>query len=63
MIPEEAEKSASRIQPWKLELVRESLQFMITDEDKGANDDIVEQVKGKRVRMKKPTFIESDDEN
>ena len=33
LIPEEAEKIASRTPPWKLELVKESLEFMITDED------------------------------
>ena len=33
LIPEEAEKLSSRVPMWKLELVKESLEFMITDED------------------------------
>ena len=36
LIPEEAEKISSRVPPWKLELVRESLKYVITDEDAGA---------------------------
>jgi len=36
LIPEEAEKMAMRVPHWKLELVRESLKYMITDEDAGA---------------------------
>lgn len=35
LIPEEAEKLASRTPLWKIELVKESLAFMITDEDEG----------------------------
>ena len=34
-IPEEAEKLQSRSPNWKLRLVKESLKFMITDEDPG----------------------------
>ena len=34
-IPEEAEKSAGSCPTWKLELVREMLPYMITDEDAG----------------------------
>ena len=34
-IPEEAEKLQSRTPNWKLQLVKESLKFMITDEDPG----------------------------
>lgn len=34
-IPEEAEKMQSRTPNWKLQLVKESLKFMITDEDPG----------------------------
>ena len=36
LIPEEAEKISMRVPQWKLELVRESLKYMITDEDAGA---------------------------
>lgn len=36
LIPEEAEKISQRTPPWKLDLVRESLKYMITDEDAGA---------------------------
>ena len=32
-IPEEAEKLVSQTPLWKLQLVRESLKFMMTDED------------------------------
>jgi len=32
-IPEESEKLASSCPTWKLELVRESLPYMMTDED------------------------------
>jgi hypothetical protein len=32
-IPEEAEKLVSQTPLWKLELVRESLKYMMTDED------------------------------
>ena len=39
LIPEEAEKVASQTPPWKLELVRESLQYMITDEDKQVKEE------------------------
>jgi hypothetical protein len=35
LIPEEAEKMVSRTPLWKIELVKESLAFMITDEDEG----------------------------
>lgn len=35
-IPEESEKMASTCPTWKLELVRESLPYMMTDEDHGA---------------------------
>lgn len=35
-IPEESEKSSSICPTWKLELVRESLKYMMTDEDTGA---------------------------
>lgn len=34
-IPEEAEKCATACPLWKIELVKESLPFMITDEDEG----------------------------
>ena len=34
-IPEEAEKSAGSCPTWKLELVREMLPYMMTDEDNG----------------------------
>ena len=33
LIPEEAEKISQRAAPWKLQLVKESLQYIITDED------------------------------
>ena len=33
LIPEEAEKISSRCPPWKLDLVRECLPFIVTDED------------------------------
>ena len=35
-IPEESEKLVSVAPTWKLELVRESLPYMMTDEDTGA---------------------------
>lgn len=35
LIPEEAEKLVARTPLWKIELVKESLAFMITDEDEG----------------------------
>jgi hypothetical protein len=35
LIPEEAEKLVNRTPLWKIELVKESLAFMITDEDEG----------------------------
>lgn len=35
LIPEEAEKLVDRTPLWKIELVKESLSFMITDEDEG----------------------------
>ena len=35
LIPEEAEKLVNRTPLWKIELVRESLRFMMTDEDEG----------------------------
>ena len=38
-IPEEAEKLAGNAPAWKLELVREMLPYMMTDEDKGAPPD------------------------
>jgi len=34
-IPEEAEKLQSRTPMWKLKLVKESLKYMVTDEDPG----------------------------
>lgn len=34
-IPEEAEKLQNRTPTWKLQLVKESLKYMITDEDPG----------------------------
>ena len=38
LIPEEAEKMSSRTPFWKIELVKDSLQYIITDEDNmGAN--------------------------
>ena len=37
-IPEEAEKLAGNAPSWKLELVREMLPYMMTDEDAGAPD-------------------------
>lgn len=38
-IPEEAEKLSNRAPAWKCALVKESLKFMMTDEDTGANMD------------------------
>ena len=38
MIPEEAEKSSSRTPLWKIQLVKDSLEFMMTDEDDGMED-------------------------
>ena len=35
-IPEEAEKLASQAPLWKIQLVKESLKYMMTDEDTGA---------------------------
>lgn len=35
LIPEEAEKLVNKTPLWKIELVKESLAFMITDEDEG----------------------------
>lgn len=34
-IPEEAEKLTNQTPLWKIKLVKESLQFMMTDEDAG----------------------------
>lgn len=36
-IPEEAEKLVNQTPAWKIKLVKESLKFMMTDEDTGAN--------------------------
>jgi len=36
-IPEESEKLANNTPLWKIHLVKESLRFMMTDEDDGAN--------------------------
>jgi hypothetical protein len=38
-IPEEAEKLTNQTPLWKIKLVKESLQFMMTDEDTGAGAD------------------------
>jgi hypothetical protein len=35
LIPEEAEKQVNTTPLWKIELVRDSLKFMMTDEDEG----------------------------
>lgn len=37
-IPEEAEKLMNQTPQWKLELVKESLQYMMTDEDSGVKN-------------------------
>jgi len=37
LIPEEAEKLVNKMPLWKMELVKDSLQFMITDEDQEIN--------------------------
>ena len=37
LIPEEAEKQVNTTPLWKIELVRDSLKFMMTDEDEGVN--------------------------
>lgn len=37
LIPEEAEKMSSQTPVWKIKLVKESLKYMMTDEDKGAH--------------------------
>lgn len=36
-IPEEAEKVVNQTPVWKIKLVKESLKYMMTDEDTGAN--------------------------
>jgi hypothetical protein len=36
LIPEEAEKLAAATPVWKIKLVKESLKYMMTDEDSGA---------------------------
>lgn len=36
-IPEEAEKIVNQTPVWKIKLVKESLKYMMTDEDSGAN--------------------------
>lgn len=36
-IPEEAEKMVDKTPLWKIKLVKESLGFMMTDEDEGQN--------------------------
>ena len=36
-IPEEAEKLVNQTPAWKIKLVKESLKYMMTDEDEGAN--------------------------
>lgn len=68
LIPEEAEKISQRTPPWKLDLVRESLKYMITDEDAGAagNPDLAASgsidMRGMKSPFKrpKPKYIESD---
>lgn len=35
-IPEEAEKIVNQTPVWKIKLVKESLKYMMTDEDEGA---------------------------
>jgi hypothetical protein len=35
-IPEEAEKISNRAPAWKISLVKESIKYMMTDEDTGA---------------------------
>lgn len=68
LIPEEAEKISQRTPPWKLDLVRESLKYMITDEDAGAaaNADLAASgsidLRGMASPLKrpKPTYVESD---
>lgn len=37
LIPEEAEKLANQTPVWKIKLVKESLKYMMTDEDTGQN--------------------------
>ena len=39
LIPEEAEKISSRVPVWKIELVRDSLPYIITSEDTGEKED------------------------
>ena len=68
LIPEEAEKISQRTPPWKLELVRESLKYMITDEDTGAavgEPDLaasgeVNVAMKSAFKRPKPTYVESD---
>ena len=36
-IPEEAEKIVNQTPVWKIKLVKESLKYMMTDEDEGTN--------------------------
>lgn len=38
LIPEENEKSMNTVPLWKIQLVKESLRFMMTDEDTGVQD-------------------------
>ena len=39
-IPEEAEKLVNQTPLWKIKLVKESLKYMMTDEDAGAPKDV-----------------------
>jgi len=68
-IPEEAEKLTSQTPLWKIQLVKESLKYMMTDEDAGApipSDDEEEQPRNinvaKQFSSPKPTnfAIESE---
>ena len=64
LIPEEAEKLQQRVPSWKLELVAESLPYMITDEDPGTKTKIREVVPAtnkiqKPVRCPRPKFVEA----
>ena len=61
LIPEESEKMSQRTPAWKLELVRESLQYMITDEDAGVQEE-GPAAGSKKLKRPKQQFVESGDD-
>jgi len=58
LIPEEAEKLNNSAPPWKIELVRDSLQYIIVNEDSGVEGSPDQ----KRLGKKKTKFVVEEDE-